>query len=196
MSLNITGRVWRFGNNIDTDELFAGRYIMMGDEKNPESYMGTILRGAYESLSTIGKNSVSEVFLEHVARVVSGYENNRREDMEALKGDIIVGGINFGIGSSRQQAAEALRFFGISACLAETIHRIFFRNFWNLGGIAVDQVGISTFFEDGDTANIDLEGSLVRNVTSSQEMNISINLPDEFITMYKSGGLIPYHQQL
>jgi len=193
----IEGQVWRFGKDIDTDELFAGRFIMIGDERDPEAYKRSVMKGAFESLSTIGKENqnIPYGFIEAVSRVVSGYEKDLQEDKMALKGHIIIAGENFGIGSSRQQAAEALRFFGIAACLAETIHRIFFRNFWNLSGIAIDQKGISSMFETGDMAQVNLEQFTVHNLSSKKEMKLSIKLPPEFIAMYQEGGLIPYHKK-
>ena len=193
----IEGQVWRFGKDIDTDELFAGRFIMVGDERDPEAYKKSILKGAFESLSTIGKGNknIPDGFIDAVSRVVSGYNKDVQEDKMALKGHLIIAGENFGIGSSRQQAAEALRFFGISACLAETIHRIFFRNFWNLNGIAIDQRGISSIFETGDIARIDLQQYIVHNLTNKKEIKLRIKLPDEFIAMYNEGGLIPYHRK-
>jgi len=193
----IEGQVWRFGKDIDTDELFAGRFIMVGDERDPEAYKRSIIKGAFESLSTIGKGNknIPDEFIDAVSRVVSGYNKDVHEDKMALKGHIIIAGENFGIGSSRQQAAEALRFFGISACLAETIHRIFFRNFWNLNGIAIDQRGISSIFETGDIARVDLQQYTVHNLTSKKEIKLHIKLPAEFIAMYSEGGLIPYHKK-
>ena len=197
MSVVIKGQVWRFGKDVDTDELFAGRFIMIGNERDAEVYKRSVMKGAFESLSTIGKKNknIPGGFIDAVSRVVSGYEKDVQEDKMALKGHIIIAGQNFGIGSSRQQAAEALRFFGISACLAETIHRIFFRNFWNLNGIAIDQKGISSMFETGDIAQVDLEQFTVHNLSSRKEMKLRIKLPAEFIAMYQEGGLIPYHKK-
>ena len=198
MSLIIKGKVWRFGDDMDTDELFAGRYIMLGNEGDPEAYKRAIIRGTLESLSTIGEanENIPHGFLDAASLVLSGYENNKEEDQKALLGDVIVAGKNFGIGSSRQQAAEALRFIGISACLAETIHSIFFRNFWNLNGIAIAQNGISSDFETGDIAEIDLDQSVVRNLTNRKDIELSIKLPEEFIAMYREGGLIAYHKKM
>lgn len=196
MSLTIEGKVWCFGNDIDTDELFAGRFIMVGNEKDAKAYKMSILDGAIISLSTIGRgnNNVPDGFIETALRVLNGYKNNNEEDKNAMSGNIIVARENFGIGSSRQQAAEALRFLGISVCLSETIHRIFFRNFWNLGGVAIDKKGVSANFKTGDTAKIDLNSSLICNVTNNIEMKYNIILPEEFIEMYQTGGLISYHK--
>lgn len=197
MSLVIEGRVWRFGSDIDTDELFAGRFIMSGNEKDPDAYKASILKGAIESLSTIGKgnDNVPNGFIDEALRVLSGFESGNQEDMNAMKNNVIVAGKNFGIGSSRQQAAEALRFLGISLCLPETIHRIFFRNFWNLGGVAIDQIGVTSVFETGDTAKIDLNSSTIFNTTKNKELKYNILLPDEFMRMYEAGGLIAFHKK-
>jgi len=196
MSVIVEGRVWRFGDGIDTDELFAGRFIMTGDERNSDAYKESIIRGVFESLSTIGQENrnVPEGFVDTVSCIVSGYEKGNQRDKDALRGDIIVAGENFGIGSSRQQAAEALRFLGISACLAEAIHRIFFRNFWNLGGVAVDQKGVSSIFVTGDMAKIDLDQRVVYNLSNNKRIELKIKLPQEVIAMYTEGGLIPYHK--
>ena len=193
----IKGQVWRFGEGIDTDELFGGRFIMVGDERDPEAYKKSVIRGAFESLSTIGKRNenIPDGFIDAVSRIASGYEKDVQKDKMALNGHIIVAGDNFGIGSSRQQAAEALRFFGISACLADTIHRLFFRNFWNLNGIAIGEKGISSIFETGDIATVDLEKYMVCNLSSKKEVKLKIKLPPEFIAMYREGGLIPYHKK-
>ena len=196
MSLIIKGKVWKFGDNVDTDELFAGRYIMLGNEADKEAYKQAVIRGAFESLSTIGAadENMPTGFIDAISRVLSGYENHNPDSLEALSGDVIVAGKNFGIGSSRQQAAEALRFLGISACLAETMHRIFYRNFWNVGGIAIDQKGISSLLAMGDMAEIDLNQYTVRNITEERQIKLDIRLPEEFTLMYEKGGLIPYHK--
>jgi 3-isopropylmalate/(R)-2-methylmalate dehydratase small subunit len=110
-------------------------------------------------------------------------------------GDVIVGGSDFGIGSSRQQAAETLKLKGIRAVVADSIHRIFFRNFWNLGCAAIELPGVSDAFKTGDEIEIDLEGSLVRNVSTGKELKFELKVPDWFLEMVEAGGLIPYHKQ-
>jgi 3-isopropylmalate/(R)-2-methylmalate dehydratase small subunit len=78
--MELKGRVWKFGKDVDTDELFAGRFIMGGDETNQSQYQEFI---AKSGLSDVGhRENVPKDFLTKVA-----------------KGDIIVAGENFGIGS-------------------------------------------------------------------------------------------------
>ncbi len=79
------------------------------------------------------------------------------------KGDFIVAGKNFGCGSSREQAPLALKHAGVSAVLARSFARIFFRNAVNSGmpALVCDTSGI----EDGDELEVDLGAGVVLNLT-------------------------------
>lgn len=175
--MKITGRVWKFGSEIDTDELFSGRYIMGGDETDQQKYQ--------EFIKKVGLSDVE------------GRENVPRNFLSDVKdGDIIVAGKNFGIGSSRQQAAETLKFKGVRAVVADSIHRIFFRNFWNLGCPAIDVLGISEEFETGQEIEIDLESSIVKNLTTKKTFSFELKVPSWFQDMLKAGGLIEYYKRM
>ncbi len=97
------GRVWRFGDEIDTDQIFPGKYLPLTDKKE---------------------------MARHAMEGVPGSENFRRAVRE---GDIIVAGKNFGSGSSREHAAVAIRGAGIRLIIAESFARIFYRNCINMG---------------------------------------------------------------
>jgi len=175
--MELKGRVWKFGRDVDTDELFAGRFIMGGDETSKSDYEEFIARSG---LSDVGhRENVPEDF-------ISGVE----------KGDIIVAEENFGIGSSRQQAAETLKFKGVQAVVADSIHRIFFRNFWNLGCPAIDLPGISSEFKTGQEIVINLRQGSIRNLNTGKEFEFRLIIPPWFIDMVEVGGLIPYHKSL
>jgi len=175
--MELKGRVWKFGKDVDTDELFAGRFIMGGDETSQSQYQEFIARSG---LSDVGqRENVPGDFLTKVA-----------------KGDIIVAQENFGIGSSRQQAAETLKFKGVQAVVADSIHRIFFRNFWNLGCPAIDLPGISTEFETGHEIMINLRHGIIENVSTGKQFDFRLIIPAWFIDMAEAGGLIPYHKSL
>jgi 3-isopropylmalate/(R)-2-methylmalate dehydratase small subunit len=175
--MELKGRVWKFGKDVDTDELFAGRFIMGGDETSQSQYQEFI---AKSGLSDVGqRENVPGDFLTKVA-----------------KGDIIVAQENFGIGSSRQQAAETLKYKGVQAVVADSIHRIFFRNFWNLGCPAIDLPGISSEFETGHEIAINLRQGTIRNVSTGKEFEFHLIIPAWFIDMVEAGGLIPYHKSL
>jgi 3-isopropylmalate/(R)-2-methylmalate dehydratase small subunit len=175
--MELKGRVWKFGKDVDTDELFAGRFLMGGDETSQSQYQEFIARSG---LSDVGhRKNVPKGFLTKVA-----------------KGDIIVAEENFGIGSSRQQAAETLKFKGVQAVVADSIHRIFFRNFWNLGCPAIDLPGISAEFKTGHEMAIDLRRGTIKNLTTGKEFEFHLIIPAWFIDMVEAGGLIPYHKSL
>jgi len=175
--MELKGRVWKFGKDVDTDELFAGRFMMGGDETSRSQYQEFI---AKSGLSDVGhRENVPGDFLKKV-----------------VKGDIIVAEENFGIGSSRQQAAETLKFKGVQAVVADSIHRIFFRNFWNLGCPAIDLPGISTAFEAGHEMVLNLRQGTIKNLTTGKEFKFRLIIPSWFIDMVEAGGLIPYHKSL
>ena len=175
--MELKGRVWKFGKDVDTDELFAGRFIMGGDETSKSQYQEFIARSG---LSDIGhRENVPRDFLAKVG-----------------EGDIIVAEENFGIVSSRQQAAETLKFKGVQAVVADSIHRIFFRNFWNLGCPAIDLPGISAEFETGHEIGINLRQGTIKNLNTGRRFEFSLIMPAWFIDMVETGGLIPYHKSL
>jgi 3-isopropylmalate/(R)-2-methylmalate dehydratase small subunit len=175
--MELKGRVWKFGKDVDTDELFAGRFIMGGDETSLSQYQEFIARSGLSDVGT--RENVPKDFLTKVT-----------------KGDIIVAEENFGIGSSRQQAAETLKFKGVQAVVADSIHRIFFRNFWNLGCPAIDLPGISAEFETGHEIVIDLRQGTIKNLDTNKEFEFRLIIPAWFIDMVEAGGLIPYHKSL
>lgn len=105
------------------------------------------------------------------------------------EGDIIVAGSNFGCGSSREQAPLAIKHAGISAVIAESFARIYFRNSINNGlpSVVCDSSGI----EDGDELEIDLEGGTVRNLTKGTEIKTS-PLPRVMLDILNEEGLVSY----
>jgi 3-isopropylmalate/(R)-2-methylmalate dehydratase small subunit len=106
-------------------------------------------------------------------------------------GDLIVAGINFGMGSSAEDAPRSLRDAGIAAVLAESISNIYLRTLINLGLPAIECQGISTFVEQGDDLEVDLESGRVRNLTSGTAQTFP-PFSDHAIAILEKGGLIPY----
>jgi len=106
-------------------------------------------------------------------------------------GDVIVAGINFGMGSSAEDAPRSLRDAGVAAILAESISNIYLRTLINLGLPAIECSGISSFVEEGDELEVDLEAGTVRNVNRG----VSKKFPpfsDHALAILEKGGLIPY----
>lgn len=108
------------------------------------------------------------------------------------KGDFLVAGTNFGCGSSREQAPLAIKYAGVSAVLARSFARIFYRNAINTGLAVVecDTSGINP----GDELEVDLAGGLVRNVT--QGLDIAVKpLPPVMVKILNDGGLVGHFQK-
>lgn len=120
----INGKVYAFGNNVDTDQIYPGRFVELTDL---EDIIPHTLQGADPSFA------------------------KRFE-----RGGIVVGGTNFGCGSSREHAAICLKGIGVSAVIAESFARIFYRNGINMGLPLVVCPGISQLDLDGKTISLDL----------------------------------------
>ena len=107
-------------------------------------------------------------------------------------GDFIVAGSNFGLGSSREHAPLVIKMAGVSAILAKSAARIFFRNAINLGlpVLICDTDGIA----DGDELAVDLAAGTVRNVTRGKQFTFG-KIPEVMLRILGEGGLIPYIQK-
>ncbi|HDO19777.1 MAG TPA: 3-isopropylmalate dehydratase small subunit [Thermoplasmatales archaeon] len=101
--MKIKGKVWKFGDNIDTDQIFPGAYLTLTE------------------IEEMGK---------HAMEGVPGKEDFAKK---VEKGDIIIAGKNFGCGSSREQAPIAIKGAGVSVVIAKSFARIFYRNAVNIG---------------------------------------------------------------
>lgn len=121
----IKGEVFTFGNNIDTDQIYPGRFVELTDLKDNVPHT---MQGAAPTFASTFK-----------------------------AGDIVVGGTNFGCGSSREHAAICLKGIGAGAVIAESFARIFYRNGINLGLPLVVCPGISKLDLNHKEISLDLE---------------------------------------
>jgi 3-isopropylmalate/(R)-2-methylmalate dehydratase small subunit len=128
---------------------------------------------------------------------VGGWEMTRKYllhthakfNAEVLPGDIIIGGRNFGCGSSRETAPANLKRLGIGAVVAESFGRIFFRNCIAVALPILVCPGVTTLFNEGETAELDLETAIVKNVTTKKELRGS-PLSREMIEIIAKGGIL------
>jgi len=107
------------------------------------------------------------------------------------KGDIVVGGANFGCGSSREHAPLALKYAGVGAVIAESFARIFYRNAINVGLPALECPGIIDAVEEGDQLEVDITGGKVRNLSKNVELKF-VPLPGFMVEVLGEGGLVTY----
>lgn len=105
-------------------------------------------------------------------------------------GDVVVGGRNFGLGSSREHAPIALKRSGVSAVIAEGFARIFYRNATNLGLPALECPNVSKEIRTGDTVEVDLvEGTIIVNGTKTLSF---VPVPEFMMEILAAGGLREY----
>jgi 3-isopropylmalate/(R)-2-methylmalate dehydratase small subunit len=110
------------------------------------------------------------------------------------KGDILVAGRNFGGGSSREQAPLALQYAGISAIVAESFARIFYRNAFTIGLPALETTGIKDHVVQGDRLIINLGEFTVTNTRTGHIFQAKA-VPDFMRKMLLDGGLIEYFKK-
>ena len=104
-------------------------------------------------------------------------------------GDFVVGGSNFGLGSSREHAPLVIKMAGVSAILAKSVARIFFRNAINLGLPVL--ICDTDKINDGDELEVDLSAGTVRDITNGSQLTFG-RIPEVMLHILDEGGLIPY----
>ena len=151
------GRVFLFGDNIDTDVLAPGQYMA--------APLDVLARHCLET-------------------VAPGFA------VAVRSGDIILAGRNFGMGSSREQAAQALKHLGIAGIVAHSFGGIFYRNAINLG-LPVFAHDAPIAAEDGDEVSLDVETATLTHLRSGTITNLD-PLPGFLIELIRDGGLVPH----
>jgi 3-isopropylmalate/(R)-2-methylmalate dehydratase small subunit len=157
--LPIIGKAIKFGNNVDTDVILPGPYLVHTDP--------------YE-LAKHAMEGLDPKFPE-----------------KAADGVIVVGGKNFGCGSSREQAPIALKYSGVKCVLAESFARIFYRNAITIGLPVLVCTGASGKVEEGDVLEVNLQTGKVEDKTSGSVMQAT-RLPEFIMEILDDGGLIEH----
>ncbi|WP_407413298.1 3-isopropylmalate dehydratase small subunit [Methanobrevibacter sp.] len=152
------GKAWKFGNDIDTDIIVPGRYLIYTDEKRLSKHC------------------------------MEGLDSDFSE--KCKKGDFIVAGTNFGCGSSREHAPIALKGVGVSAVIAESFARIFYRNATNVGVPLLEAPGITEFIENEEEIEVDMDEGIITN--SNGDTIKFKKLPPFMLEILEQGGLIEY----
>ena len=107
-------------------------------------------------------------------------------------GDFVVGGNNFGLGSSREHAPLVIKMAGVSAIIAKSVARIFFRNAINQGLPVL--ICDTDKINDGDELEVDLAGCTVKDITNGKLLTFG-KIPEVMLHILDEGGLIPYIQK-
>ena len=156
--LTLQGKVWKFGDNIDTDLIIAARYLNTSEP------------------SELAKYVMEDADPEFVSKMTEG--------------DIIVAGENFGCGSSREHAPIALKAAGVSAVIAPTFARIFYRNAFNMG-LPIFELAEATEINEGDVVRVDMAAGEIINVSQAKTYKFS-PIPEFMQELVDAGGLIAF----
>ena len=108
---------------------------------------------------------------------------------KAKPGDLIVGGLNFGCGSSREHAPMAIKASGVSCVIAKTFARIFYRNAINIGLPILECPEASENIQDGDEIAVDFDTGVIQNLTRKEEYQAE-PFPDFIKEIIQKGGLL------
>jgi 3-isopropylmalate/(R)-2-methylmalate dehydratase small subunit len=111
------------------------------------------------------------------------------------RGDIIVGGQNFGCGSSREEAAAAMKEAGVAAVVAPSFGRLFTRNAINVGLPIVTSPRIDEEIKQGDEIEIDLSGGWIRNMRTGYETRLP-PMAAESLKLIEDGGIANYTRRV
>ena len=107
------------------------------------------------------------------------------------KGDIMVGGWNFGCGSSREHAPVAIQASGVSCVIAASFARIFYRNSINIGFPILECPEASEAIKAGDIVSVDTETGIISDETTGETFRAK-PFPEFIRKIIESGGLLPY----
>ena len=130
------GRVFKYGDNVDTDVIIPARYLNSSDPKELATHC----------MEDIDKDFVNRV----------------------QPGDIMVGGWNFGCGSSREHAPLAIKTAGISVVIAKSFARIFYRNSINIGLPIMECPEAADAIAAGDEVSVDFDTGLITDKTTGK----------------------------
>jgi 3-isopropylmalate/(R)-2-methylmalate dehydratase small subunit len=109
---------------------------------------------------------------------------------EVKPGDVVIGGRNFGAGSSREQAPAALKHLGVAALVAESFAGLFYRNALNLGLPAV-ACAEARRIRDGDLLRVSFEQGEIANLTTGETLQCE-PVPAHLMQMVRDGGLLAH----
>ncbi len=108
-------------------------------------------------------------------------------------GDVVIGGENFGIGSSREQAVQVLQILGIRTLIAKSFAGIFYRNALNFGVTALTCAEAEKICA-GDEITVDAPNGTITNLTKNETYSCD-PLPEQLMEMVALGGMVPYLEQ-
>ena len=149
------GRVFKYGDNVDTDVIIPARYLNDASDENLKAHAMEDIDASFHTL--------------------------------VKEGDIVVGGYNFGCGSSREHAPLALKASGVKIVIAKSFARIFFRNAINTGLLVIEDARMADEISQNDTLTID--SAKIKDITTGKEYPLP-TLDGYVQKIIEAGGLM------
>ena len=156
----MAGRAWKFGDDVDTDAVIPGRYLVIND---PRELAVHLFEGVRPKMAS-----------------------------QVHQGDYVVGGENFGCGSSREQAPQALKSAGFYAIAAKSYARIFYRNAFNIGLLLVECD--TDFIDDGDELELDIDKGKLKDVGKGLVLDTK-PVPKLMKKLLEDGGVVGHFKK-
>lgn len=160
--MRIEGEAIKIGDNINTDFIISGRY-----------------KFAITDIRELAKHIMEDIDPEFPKKINPGKS-------------ILVAGINFGMGSSREQAPLVIKEAGITAVLAKSFARIFYRNGFNIG-LPLIETNTDEISEN-DNLDIDFDKGLIKNLNRNTELKTN-PIPSFMQDFIKEGGVVNYYKK-
>ena len=155
----VTGKVFKYGDNVDTDVIIPARYLNA------------------PSPAELAKHCMEDIDPDFAA--------------VSHEGDIMVGGWNFGCGSSREHAPIAIQASGVACVIAASFARIFYRNAINIGFPILECPEAAEKIRGGDTVTVDYDTGVITDVTTGESFK-AVPFPAFINNIIQEGGLLPY----
>jgi 3-isopropylmalate/(R)-2-methylmalate dehydratase small subunit len=153
------GKIWKFGDNIDTDAIIPARYLTTSDPRE------------------LALHCMEDADPNFVTRMKAG--------------DIILGGENFGCGSSREHAPIAIKAAGVSCVIAKSFARIFYRNAFNMGLPIFESVELVDAIKNGEEITVDSSKGNIAIAGSNKTFTIN-PIPPFMEKLIADGGLMKH----
>jgi 3-isopropylmalate/(R)-2-methylmalate dehydratase small subunit len=154
-----TGKVWKFGDNINTDAIIPARYLNTSDSRE------------------LAKHCMEDADPAFITKMKPG--------------DIIVGGENFGCGSSREHAPIAIKAAGVSCVVAKSFARIFYRNSFNMGLPIFESRELGDAIKEGEEIILDSAKGIITITKANKTLRI-VPIPPFMEQLIADGGLMKH----
>lgn len=158
--MKFQGKIWKFGDNIDTDAIIPARYLNTTDH------------------AMLASHCMEDADPEFPKKVKAG--------------NIIVGGENFGCGSSREHAPIAIKGTGVSCVIAKSFARIFYRNAFNMGLPIFESQELYDRIQEGDVVAVDGDTGVITIVGAEGEPLRITPIPPFMQELIADGGLMKH----